>query len=328
VGDDQSSSHGEGTLNGSRIGFKGVEDLGGGLAADFQIEMGLFPSEKANAQTTSPLRNRNSWVGLTGGFGNVLAGRIYTPVWATQASYDAGGNNGMYGWNGGLTGSGNRQANAVQYTSPLMNGLQAKAMLGFGQTMTDSTVASGLAGNAKLDEVSSLGLSYANGPISAHYAYEKTKNHTFHDLTLSDTKGTALAAAQQLVGVAAAVTAPNAAPNTTVNALGASYNLGVAKVNYVWNEMKIDNDTATDLKVTTSGLSASVPFGAATAFASFSDAKNNASTKVKLSGTQFGAIYDLSKRTALYAIVGNNKLTSGETTIKFASSAFGVRHSF
>ena len=331
IGDDESSSHGEGTLNGSRLGFKGTEDLGGGLTASFQIEMGLFPSEKSNsaAASTSPMRQRNTFVALAGNFGEVKLGRIYTHVWATQASHDQGGNNGLYGWNAGLAGSGNRQANVLQYTAPTVNGVTASVFKGYGQTITDSAAAAGAAGADKLDEVTSFGLAYANGPLTANFAYETTSNHTLHDMLTSDTKRTVLAAGLQLVGgVAADFDTPGEAPDTTVTAFGGTYDFKVAKVSYVNQKMKIDKDTGTDLTLKTSGFSVGIPVGKTTYFASSSTAKNNAATEVKHAGSQLGAVYDLSKRTALYAILGNNKLTAGADSVKFTSSAFGVRHSF
>jgi len=329
IGDDRASSHGEGVTGGSRIGFAAAEDLGNGMKADVTVEMGLAPSEKANTSGGgTSMRIRQSWVGLSSGAGYLQLGRLYTPMWQSQASYDMGGNNNLYGWNGGNSGSGHRQANAIQYTSPTMSGFTAKLMLGFGETATDNSVAAGAAGSEKLDEVTSIGLNYAQGPLSATYAWESTKNHTFHDLTFSDAGGTALAANLQLVGVNAAATAPNASPDTVAQGLGVSYDFGMAKVGYVWTQMKIDNDTATDLTVSNSGLSVSVPVGQTTFFASVSDSKNDAANQVKHNGYQAGAIYALSKRTTVYALVGDNTIKNSTTTVKFTSSGFGLRHNF
>lgn len=54
---------GENTLSTSRLGFKGAEDLGGGLKAEFQLESKLFPST-GTVGATNTLFNRESWVGL------------------------------------------------------------------------------------------------------------------------------------------------------------------------------------------------------------------------------------------------------------------------
>jgi predicted porin len=340
IGDDQASSHGEGSLWGSRIGFKGEEGLGGGNTAYFQIEMGLFPSEKTNAATGpvagTSLRNRNSFVGVKGNFGDVKLGRVYTLVWATQnGAYDPGQNNGMYGWLGGQNGSGNRQANAIMYSTPTINGLTASAMIGYGGSYVNSgadattTIASNKAGE-KMDEVKSVGLAYANGPVTANYAWEKTTNHSLHDLTWRDTGGNLLGSALQLVGTdGAGVTTAGKAPDATVNALGVSYNLGMAKVGYVNNSMKLDTATSfTATKVSASGLTVGVPVGQWNFFGSVSKANNDASTQLTAKGKQLGAYYDFSKRTSVYVLWGETELTSGTQNVKFDSNAVGIRHQF
>src|SRR5450830_737338 len=62
---------------GSRLGFKGTEDLGGGLKAIFDIEAGILGDSGASQGGLT--FGRQSWVGLTGDFGTVKAGRQYTP---------------------------------------------------------------------------------------------------------------------------------------------------------------------------------------------------------------------------------------------------------
>jgi len=328
LGDDRASTHGEGVSGGSRLGFSAAEDLGNGMKADVTVEMALFPSEKANYTGGSAMRVRQAWVGLTSGAGYLQLGRVYTPMWATQGSYDFGGGNNLYGWNGANSNSGNRQANAIHYTSPSFSGFQVLGMVGLGESVLDSSVAAGAAKSEKLDEVTSIGLSYRSGPLSANFAWEATKNHTFHDLTFADASGAALNANLQLVGVNAATTAPNASPDTVVTGLGVGYDLGVAKIAGVWSQMKIDNDTATDLAVVNKGISVGVPFGAANFFASISDSSNDAANQVKMSGYQLGVVYSLSKRTTAYAMMGDNKINNSTTNVKLTSTGFGIRHNF
>ena len=69
------------TSSASRIGFKGAEDLGGGLAAIWQIETGFNADEpNSTGSSSGQLGNRNTFVGLKGGFGTVLAGNHDTPM--------------------------------------------------------------------------------------------------------------------------------------------------------------------------------------------------------------------------------------------------------
>lgn len=60
---------------GSRLGFKGAEDLGGGLKANFELEMRFSPD---TGQGSVPLFKGRSYVGLSGGFGSVKLGRWWT----------------------------------------------------------------------------------------------------------------------------------------------------------------------------------------------------------------------------------------------------------
>ncbi len=91
-----------GVLSGSRIGFRGTEDLGNGLSAVFQLEQGFdigngtVSPNVATTNTNNTVGNRNdrdsafsrqAWVGLKGAFGTVGLGRQYAPGFGQQ--YDA-----------------------------------------------------------------------------------------------------------------------------------------------------------------------------------------------------------------------------------------------
>jgi predicted porin len=68
----------------SRLGFRGTEDLGGGLKANFLFETGLNPA----ASTITAWNNRQSFVGLEGGFGRVDVGTIYSPLHGIAATFN------------------------------------------------------------------------------------------------------------------------------------------------------------------------------------------------------------------------------------------------
>jgi len=339
IGDDLASSHGEGGLSGSRIGFKGTEDLGGGSTANFVYEFGLFPSEKANYTPNSgtAMRIRQAYVSLASGAGELQVGRVYSHVWATQnGDYDFGLNNGMYGYIAGLNGSGNRQANAINYISPSMNGFTAGVLLGFGETATTAGTALSTTTGDKLDEVTSFSLAYRGGPLKVNFANEKTKNHTLHDLYTgwADTSGTAYAAKYQLTGVAAAATTAAGAPDTTVNALGVAYQVGNYKLGYHNSTMALQGDTSfnssTDLKVSVASYSGEATFGNTVLFGSISKASNNKASQVTVNSSQLGARYLLSKRTEAYYIMGSNRVAiSGDTDYaKQSGNVVGIRHQF
>ncbi len=66
-----------GNLSTSRLGFKGTEDLGGGLKANFTLESGITATTGASSQTTTSLFDRKSTVGLSGSWGAIDFGRNY-----------------------------------------------------------------------------------------------------------------------------------------------------------------------------------------------------------------------------------------------------------
>jgi predicted porin len=78
----------------SRVGIRGTEDLGGGLRAEFVIENGFAPDMGTAAQG-GRLFGRQSWVGLSGGWGTLSLGRQYTMLFWSLLDADLLGPN-MY----------------------------------------------------------------------------------------------------------------------------------------------------------------------------------------------------------------------------------------
>ena len=79
-------------INSSRLGFRGTEDLGGGLKAGFWLEGGVNAD---TGTTNTKFFGRRSTVSLIGGFGEVRLGRDYTPTFWNNTFYDAFGTNGL-----------------------------------------------------------------------------------------------------------------------------------------------------------------------------------------------------------------------------------------
>jgi predicted porin len=75
---------GVGSESTSRLGFRGTEDLGGGLKANFLFETGLNPA----TSTITAWNNRQAFVGLEGGFGRVDVGTIYSPFHGIAATFN------------------------------------------------------------------------------------------------------------------------------------------------------------------------------------------------------------------------------------------------
>lgn len=83
-------------MNSSKIGFRGVEDLGGGMAAGFWLEAGLGNDAGNGGGKSGAFNfNRRSTVSLSGPFGEVRLGRDYTPTFWNDTVFDPFGTNGV-----------------------------------------------------------------------------------------------------------------------------------------------------------------------------------------------------------------------------------------
>ena len=155
-----------GIQSGSRLGFKGTEDLGGGLSASFQLENG-FNSDNGTLAQGGRLFGRQAWVGLNGGFGSVKFGRQNTPIFVAVGSVDPFD----VGLAGDLTQTVNtfglRMDNAVNY-SLTAGAFSGQVAYGFGEVAGDTTA------NRHLG----LSFGYANGPVNTVLAYHKQEDAT------------------------------------------------------------------------------------------------------------------------------------------------------
>lgn len=144
----------------SLIGFRGTEDLGGGLKAFFQVESLASPDSGGGS-----FASRNSGVGLQGGFGSVVIGRWDSPMKLSAIFVDPFGQNTIGGQNTVIN-SGDfnrREINSVQYWSPTVAGFSARVMYGAneGKTATANPHSLGFS------------LDYATGPFRVNYANQK-----------------------------------------------------------------------------------------------------------------------------------------------------------
>ena len=153
-----------GNLSGSRWGLKGAEDLGGGLKAIFQLESGFNPSTGALGQG-GRLFGRQAYVGLTAAqYGALTLGRQYDPVVdLVQAITEDNYLGSVFATPGDVDNYDNsfRVNNAVKYTTPVWNGLQAAAMYSFG----------GIAGSTGAEQSYSAAVAYNNGPVALAGGY-------------------------------------------------------------------------------------------------------------------------------------------------------------
>jgi predicted porin len=221
-------------VSGSRFGFKGSEDLGGGLKANFQLEAGInvddgsFSGQDTSGSTV--MFRRISTVGLSGGFGSVKLGR------QTDFAYSglSGSGTNTYssaGYFGGFTGTngttqarlqGDRTNNSIRYDMNAIGGLTGGLMYGMGEQ----------AGGGSAGAVYAAGLMYENGPLSVGASYFKSKLGT----TPADR---ALSSGATTASIAAALAANPGDQGTSVSVLGASYNFGSSKLYGNWSRVKM-----------------------------------------------------------------------------------------
>ncbi len=144
--------------NRSRLGFKGTEDLGGGLKADFLLEH-RFNSDTGAA--TGDFWAGDAYVGLSGGFGSIKMGRLTSAAYYATADYislhnhDTGtSEDKLYTYLG-------QNKNTFAYTTPDLGGLTVEASISAGE------------GGPKTAKVLGLAANYANGPLHLGLGYEQ-----------------------------------------------------------------------------------------------------------------------------------------------------------
>ena len=247
----------------SRLGFRGVEDLGGGLKAGFWLEGEIF-GDDGNASGFN--FKRRSTVSLAGGFGEVRLGRELTPGYSKTSSYDLFGQTGIgqfMGWSNwyGTSGDANgiRSSNMISYYTPNFSGFTA----GLGYGFDEQT--SGKAGRYVGGYVA-----YENGPLGVAVSYDQRN-------LAADVDRNALTVA-------------------------GSYDLNVVKLNAIVQQTKDDVPGASDRKVNAYALGASAPVGAGEVKLQYAlyDQKAIDSKAHQIS---LGYVHNLSKRTALYGTV-------------------------
>jgi predicted porin len=157
-------------LNSSRLGFRGTEDLGGGLKANFWIE-GSIDADTGNA--TGQTWQRRSTIGLQGGFGEVRFGRQKNPTGLNWEQLDPFGDTGMGSSSrlqqstglipaGGAYNSFSRSSNSISYDSPAGAGFFGAVLVAAGEGALGNKYIGGRVG-------------YRAGPLLALVAYGTTE---------------------------------------------------------------------------------------------------------------------------------------------------------
>ena len=302
----------------SRLGFRGTEDLGGGLKANFVLEGGFNldagDGKSGGATGTGFEFKRRSTVGLSGGFGEVRMGRELTAAYNATARYDVFGSVGigqsrLWADGGVLDASGTpatnqnaalrvttnqRISNALTYVSPDFAGFKVGLNYGFGETTTGNSD-SGYLG---------AGLMYDNGPLSLGLGLERL-NSGANTVVASDIDAWSL---------------------------GGSYDFGVAKLLAGYRQSTVDIATVENKR---SGyyVAATAPVGAGTVRVSYNRYENELGNVTgKADQFAIGYVYGLSKRTSVYGTYayiknkdGANLYNLGAGGLKTNGSQQGVQ---
>lgn len=283
-----------GNLTTSRLGFRGTEDLGGGLKAIFQIETAI----SADAPGTTTLGDRHAIVGLSGGFGTVKLGRtetVYKDIYDLAVSSNVFDskftpNETVYAETtaGGLNGFSSRRDNQIRYESPSFSGFT------FGVSFAMDEQASPVK-----QDVTAYNLRYKAGALDVGLGYQEQKNNS------------------------------TPANDREYTALSGAYNFGVARVSAGYQNTK----TGANTKDNEYSIGVNVPmdkFNFSVGYAN-SKSKNAAgATTGKGSGFGLGVTYSLSKRTTAYAgwRDTSRKTAAGVKTADERLYAAGIRHDF
>ena len=333
---------GEGSWAGSRIRFSGTEDLGGGMKANFHLEQGISVSDGSGFNVRNggngpqllngkgqTLQNRQSWVGASGGFGEVRLGRVYA------ASYDMYTNSGHI--NGEHTGTSQasfalfNRTKGINYISPTFaGGLKYYGTYGGRETEAESLESTqDQVGSYKtrLERAMSHRLTFNSGAFRAGISTEM--------LTQQFASNTAAVAGYDGTSIAVVAATNTATIDSSNMVLLGGYNFGAMDVGVLIGT-KTQNGTAVSTsQVTTklNQLNVKMPMGAAGEIR-FTINKQTADTagaaSQDLSGTFMNYNHNLSKRTKLYATIGAQRDEQGGDVVGKVEnrSAFGLFHSF
>ncbi|WP_137921517.1 porin [Hydrogenophaga sp. 2FB] len=280
-----------GNLSSTRWGLRGSEDLGGGLKAIFGLEQGFDSSD--GTQAAGSAFDRQSIVGLSGGFGTVKLGRHDTSfddirdIAVSSNLWDSEFTPTKIAYTAGVADYSSRASNQIRYESPSFGGFT----FGVGYGLDEA------ADPVKRD-VLSYNLRYRAGNLDVGVGRQEQKHESV--------PGT----------------------DREYTAISGAYNFGVARLSAGFNRA----ENGANLRDNELSVGVNVPLGAFEVSVGYARSKSEAAGVTTAKGSAFGlgATYALSKRTRLYGayLDGDVENGAGVTVTDRRMYSFGVRHDF
>lgn len=310
----------DGISQGSRLGFRGREDLGGGRAALFNLEMGV-------ATDTGTLRQgglgfgRAAFVGLADSrLGQITAGRQFDQMTGTLLRFHPAMHSGIYGF---TPGDADRVAgawldNQISYASPDFGGFRFALQRGLSEGGSSATSPGG---------AWSASASYGNGPFNLGLATTTIKDQVVRP-------GTSYGVSEFLGQAVTPATALSADYQTM--GLGASYAWGALTANGLVTRTKYELASGVSDAVKTVGVSAAYKLGELILWSGLQRATLGSSS---WNTVTLAADYYLSKRTDVYTSFNLRKASGQGTRAGLVTNALssddrqtalrvGIRHRF
>jgi predicted porin len=297
-----------GAASASRLGFRGTEDLGGGMSAFFTLETGV-KIDTGELDASNTIFNRQAFVGIQNSAGAIALGRQYTPYHLALIAFDPFAT-GYAGTSKNLfsdSGTNIRTSNTITYKSPRVQGFDAELAYSLGEQAQSSSAGRQFGG----------AVGYVNGPLALRAIYNSKNTDT-------GANGTVPAVSHDL---------------GRNYLMAASYQLPLVKlfldfaVDKGFNSAPYGNannpyggvkpTASTDSRDYLAGLTA--PIGNGTLM--FSTQHKNDRTRFNQDATSWGIgyLYNLSKRTGLYAAYAHidNKNGAGYTVANNTEAGTG-----
>jgi predicted porin len=289
-----------GNLQYSYIGFRGTEDLGGGLRAVFRLESYVSidsGSAGRSPYVTDPFWAREASVGFSGAFGTTVLGRTESPLYRATVNFNAFGESPgfspstrqYYGARGAVLGD-SRWNNSISYTN---NTSDAPLRIHFGANLPEDPP-----GTPEHQRNYGLSVAYITGPFAVVAAGEKIQN--------------------------SALALPVGFDRQTAFQLGTTYDFSFLRV---YGQVgRVETHAAVDVQTILYQLGGAVPIG--TGLILFAYGNSHIKTSLKAVTDQTASVgydYFLSKHTDIYVAAMVEKLSFSSTGNSLAG---GVRMRF